>query len=251
MLCCCWTSQMRSCLLHTRAPRSSAGSMDLEGGVVPNTGGVIVAQRDNGDNIWSKRRMGHHGIRSDHTAFLDKFLALRSRRAKQSRLSKTRAPLATGVPHRETPRLRANPPPPNAKTLSYSAPSGRVWHLAVRDMRYSAIFLHMHVESVLVKVLSHHLAGLDDPVLLGERLLREELQDLVSVVWIQPPQSLCQLTVSLESSPSWIFLPTSLLVHSSVLSPDWLVIPGTTRGMLLGLRMHCSCLEYFSLGCCC
>lgn len=29
-----------------------------------------------------------------------------------------------------------------------------------------------------------------------------------------------------------IFLPTSLLLHSSVLLSDWLVTPGTTRGML-------------------
>ena len=39
------------------------------------------------------------------------------------------------------------------------------------------------------------------------------------------------LTVSFEGL-SASFLPTSLLVHSSVLSPELEVIPGTTRGIL-------------------
>lgn len=100
------------------------------------------------------------------------------------------------------------------------------------DMRYSAVFLHMHIETVRVEVPGHHLARVEDAVLLRERLLRKELQRPVSAVRKSHFQPLGQLTVSLESSPSCIFLPTSLLVHSSVLSPDWLVIPGTTRGIV-------------------
>lgn len=49
------------------------------------------------------------------------------------------------------------------------------------------------------------------------------------------------LTVSLFWS-SESFLPTSLLVHSSVLSPELEVIPGTTRGMLV---VSCGlCVEF-------
>lgn len=50
-----------------------------------------------------------------------------------------------------------------------------------------------------------------------------------------------QLTVSHEGSLE-SFFPTSLLVHSSVLSEELLVIPGTTRGILLdvfGIRFAC------------
>jgi len=47
------------------------------------------------------------------------------------------------------------------------------------------------------------------------------------------PLNLGNLTVSFDGSVSEIFLPTSLFIHSSFLSPEPLdVIPGTTRGMV-------------------
>lgn len=43
------------------------------------------------------------------------------------------------------------------------------------DVRDSAVFLHMYVEPVLDKVLGHHLARSNDPVLLREFPLCKEL----------------------------------------------------------------------------
>ena len=53
------------------------------------------------------------------------------------------------------------------------------------------------------------------------------------------------LTVDEEGS-SEIFLPTSLLVHSSVLSDELVVTPGTTRGILtMYCRRYVVVCEYF------
>lgn len=60
--------------------------------------------------------------------------------------------------------------------------SQREERLAVSDMRDSAVFFHMYIEPVLDKVLGHHLARLNDPVLLRERPLCKELRKPVSLV---------------------------------------------------------------------
>lgn len=95
-------------------------------------------------------------------------------------------------------------------------------------MRNGAVPIEVHVESLGLEVLCDHHAGLDDTGLLGEVPLREGLE---LSVFIAQVAACYMLTVSLFWS-SESFLPTSLLVHSSVLSPELEVIPGTTRGML-------------------
>lgn len=105
------------------------------------------------------------------------------------------------------------------------------------DMRDSAILCHVYVQPVFDEILSHHLARLNDAVLLWKFSLGKELtvasQSASCLQWLIKSQGcLGELTVSLDSSPSCNFLPVSLFLHSSVLSPDWVVTPGTTRGIL-------------------
>lgn len=44
------------------------------------------------------------------------------------------------------------------------------------DMRHGPIVFHMDIETVLLKVLGHHRARLDNTVLLGQVSLGEELR---------------------------------------------------------------------------
>lgn len=88
----------------------------------------------------------------------------------------------------------------------------------------------MHVEPVLPEILGDHHPGLDDPRLLWQIALGEGLsgQHSASSSGSGPGRP----TVAVDSaSSSWMFLPTSLLVHSSVLSP---VDLGVTRGIMTG-----------------
>ena len=88
----------------------------------------------------------------------------------------------------------------------------------------------MDIESVRLEILGDHHARLDDSVLLGQIPLGEELVAMLVIIKVVNVFECKELTVSFDSS-SWSFLPTSLLDHSSVLSPDWVCTPGTTRGM--------------------
>lgn len=47
--------------------------------------------------------------------------------------------------------------------------------LSVSNVRYGSVIFYMNVEPILLEVLSHHLSGLDNAVLLGQILLCEEL----------------------------------------------------------------------------
>ena len=82
----------------------------------------------------------------------------------------------------------------------------------------------------------HHVALLDDAVLLGQLGLRKGLL-AVSVTAVMEGINGNERTVSLELSPS--FLPVSLFIHSFVLSlaPLFDVRPGTTRGMVAICRL--------------
>lgn len=101
--------------------------------------------------------------------------------------------------------------------------------LAVADVRDDTFIVEVDVEAVLVVVLGHHGAGLDDAVLGGEVFLAEALRQGVSDVAGADGEAGGD-TSALESD-SCSFLPDSLFVHSSVLSPKADVIPGAMRGM--------------------
>lgn len=103
-------------------------------------------------------------------------------------------------------------------------------------MRDGSVLPDVDVEPVRVKVLGHHRALRDDPVYLWQLTLRKRLPQRSGqhplgrgLLWLGCEY---QLTTSLDASSSVIFLPTSLLLHSSVLLSGSLVTPGTTRGIL-------------------
>lgn len=103
---------------------------------------------------------------------------------------------------------------------------------AVVDLGDCPVLVEMDVETIGVVVLCHNRARLDDPRGLGQICLAKCLPLRVSN-HPGPRFGSGGLTVSFDGSDSEIFLPTSLFIHSSVLSPEPLdVIPGTTRGMV-------------------
>lgn len=110
-----------------------------------------------------------------------------------------------------------------------------------------AIVLDVDVEPVRPEVLGHNRAWGYDSVGFGQLALRKVLVQWPGQYWLnfgleRPGSSPWpSLTISLEVSSSVIFLPTNLLVHSSVLLSGWLVTPGTTRGML-GDAFRIGCL---------
>lgn len=71
----------------------------------------------------------------------------------------------------------AAPPSSTTKASRHQYTASSLPSLAVGDVGDGAILLHMHVQTILHKVLGNHLAGLDDPVLLREFLLGEELKE--------------------------------------------------------------------------
>lgn len=120
----------------------------------------------------------------------------------------------------------------NRKIIKVPPSTPSVHPSAVVDLGDCPIFVEMDVETIGVVVLCHDRARLDDPCGLGQICLAKCLPLRVSK-HPGPPFGYGSLTVSFDGSDSEIFLPTSLFIHSSVLSPEPLdVIPGTTRGMM-------------------
>lgn len=157
----------------------------------------------------------------------------------------TLPPLATPSLHEEHQRGEQTSwkSPDNSIKMSYLSlqnhkiikipPSTPLVHpSAVVDLGDCPVLVEMDVETIGVVVLCHDRAWLDDPRGLGQICLAKCLPSRVSNHPGQP-LGFGSLTVSFEGSDSEIFLPTSLFIHSSVLSPEPLdVIPGTTRGMV-------------------
>ena len=101
--------------------------------------------------------------------------------------------------------------------------------LTVANILDGALVVDVNVETIGLVVHGAHGVGLEDTVLLGEVLFGEglrggEYRDEERKAYEEAR------TTSSWSSP--IFLPISLFVHSSILSPPLLWSPGTTRGML-------------------
>lgn len=116
----------------------------------------------------------------------------------------------------------------------------------VLNMRHRPILFDMDIETVGFKVLGNHHARLDDAVLLGEVSLAEALRELcvsqrAPIPLTQPGRGGKVRTVSSDFSSS-SFFPTSLFDHSAVLSSDWVVTPGTTRG-IFWLRYSSWCVR--------
>ena len=104
-----------------------------------------------------------------------------------------------------------------------------------------------------VEILCDHLSGMDNTSLLwefcsGEGLSEHQLVSNIQVyIWIQNKGERYHTTES--DLPSPIFLPTSLLVHSSVFDAGSLeVIPGTTRGIFVWVFVWL-CFRVKSLSC--
>lgn len=110
------------------------------------------------------------------------------------------------------------------------------------NVRNSSVLLHMDIQPLGPEVSRNHHTRLDNAMLLWEISFAEVLNKPSQAV---SPQSVTDrkflsvwesegtsLTTS-EVGSSVIFLPINLLAHSSVLSPELLVIPGTTRGILI------------------
>lgn len=97
----------------------------------------------------------------------------------------------------------------------------------MRDARNCPLLIQMHIQPILSKVPSHHLPRRNDAMLLRQMFLAKELRKSAR----DHHTSELERTVSV-CSVSESFFPTSLFCHSSVLLPGWLVIPGTTRGIL-------------------
>lgn len=114
----------------------------------------------------------------------------------------------------------------------------------------STIFFKMHVESVLIEVLGHHLARLYDAAFLRQVFLAKVLAEAESVrrarqAGESEPR---RLTTSSEIS-GCRRLPTSFMDQSSDLSFGAVVTPGTTRGIAAVLleyagpdKLRCPCL---------
>lgn len=120
----------------------------------------------------------------------------------------------------------------NHKIIKIPPSTPLVHPSAVVDLGDCPVLVEMDIETIGVVVLCHDRAWLDDPRGLGQICLAKCLPSRVSNHPGQP-LGFGSLTVSFEGSDSEIFLPTSLFIHSSVLSPEPLdVIPGTTRGMV-------------------
>lgn len=106
--------------------------------------------------------------------------------------------------------------------------------LTMNDVRDCAVLLQVNVEPVRLEVLGDHHAGLNDSSFLREVPLCKALLFCTSA-YLQLPRFAREATPTTSlvwSSES--FLPTNLFIHSSVLSPEPVMIPGTTRGMLMG-----------------
>lgn len=115
------------------------------------------------------------------------------------------------------------------------------------DMRDGSVVLQVYVQSLRPEVLRHHHPRLDYPGLLGKVFLAESLRvedqsdlcpNYLTLGRTSQVSSLTRIglrTVAVEAS-SERDLPTSLLHHSSVLSPEDEVIPGTTSGIATTVR---------------
>lgn len=114
----------------------------------------------------------------------------------------------------------------------FSFRHGHRFPSTVRHVRDGAVLLEVDIQTVGLVVFCYHHAGLNDARLLGEVSLAEglEVARWESVYSPRHCSRLSGLTVSLLSC-SDSFLPTSLLLHSSVLL-ELPTSPGTMRGIV-------------------